>query len=238
MTNKGKKVIVFDLDETMGYFQNFGVFFYTLQNYIKQTLTFENFCNLLDLYPEILRPKIFSIFKFVLNHKEYENIDIMIYTNNQGPKEWVQFIKGYFEYKLNSKIFSKIIYAFMINGKKIEMNRTTHDKSYKDLLRTSRIPKSAKVCFIDDVYYETMEDDNLYYIHIEPYVSSLHYSTMVERLIQSNIINNLNKKYLLKNMSNAFSNIRFYKKTQDDYDMDIIIGKKILTGLQEFFYDF
>ena len=238
MTNKGKKVIVFDLDETMGYFQNFGVFFYTLQNYIKQTLTFENFCNLLDLYPEILRPKIFSIFKFVLNHKEYENIDIMIYTNNQGPKEWVQFIKGYFEYKLNSKIFSKIIYAFMINGKKIEMNRTTHVKSYKDLLRTSRIPKSAKVCFIDDVYYETMEDDNLYYIHIEPYVSSLHYSTMVERLIQSNIINNLNKKYLLKNMSNAFSNIRFYKKTQDDYDMDIIIGKKILTGLQEFFYDF
>ncbi len=238
MTNKGKKVIVFDLDETMGYFQNFGLFFYTLQNYIKQTLTFENFCNLLDLYPEILRPKIFSIFKFILNHKEYENIDIMIYTNNQGPKEWVQFIKSYFEYKLNSKIFSKIIYAFMINGKKIELNRTTHYKTYKDLLRTSRIPKSAKVCFIDDVYYETMEDDNLYYIHIEPYVSSLHYSTMVERLVKSKLITNLNEKYLLKNMSNAFSNVKFFKKNNDDYEMDIIIGKKILSGLQDFFQNF
>tara|TARA_Y100000022_G_scaffold155171_1_gene137288 strand:+ start:1529 stop:2245 length:717 start_codon:yes stop_codon:yes gene_type:complete len=238
MTNKGKKVIVFDLDETMGYFQNFGLFFYTLQNYLQQTITFEIFCNLLDLYPEILRPKIFSIFKFILNHKEYENIDIMIYTNNQGPKQWVQFIKSYFEYKLNSKIFSKIIYAFMINGKKIELNRTTHQKTYKDLLRTSKIPKSAKVCFIDDVYYETMEDDNVYYIHIEPYVSSLHYSTMVERLVKSKLITNLNEKYLLKNMSNAFSNVKFFKKNNADYEMDIIIGKKILSGLQDFFQNF
>ena len=34
----------------------------------------------------------------------------------------------------------------MINGKKIELNRSTHQKTYKDLLRTSKIPKSAKVC--------------------------------------------------------------------------------------------
>ena len=239
MTNiKGKKVIVFDLDETMGYFQNFGLFFYTLQNYLQQTLSFEFFSNLLDLYPEILRPKIFTIFKLLLDNNKNNNIEIMIYTNNQGPKQWVQFIKDYFEYKLNSKIFSKIIYAFMINGKKIELNRTTHNKTYKDLLRTSKIPKSAKVCFIDDVYYETMENDNVYYIHIEPYVSSLHYTTMIDRLIKSKLISKLNEKYILKNMSNAFSNVKYYKKTNKDYEMDIIIGKSILSGLHEFLFEF
>jgi hypothetical protein len=238
LTTHNKHVIVFDLDETLGFFQNFGLFYYTLQNYIHQPIPFQLFCDIMDLYPEILRPKIFSIIRYVLDVKKQYNVTIMIYTNNQGPKEWVQLIKQYFEYKLNQPIFSKIIYAFMINGRVIEPKRTSHDKTYKDLLRTTRLPKEAKICFIDDVYYDDMNDDNVYYLHIDPYVSSLHYTTMVERLVKSKLLGEINQKYLIKNMANAFMNVKYHRKTQKDYDMDIIIGKKIMMCLQEFFLEF
>uniref|UniRef100_A0A6C0EG65 FCP1 homology domain-containing protein n=1 Tax=viral metagenome TaxID=1070528 RepID=A0A6C0EG65_9ZZZZ len=233
-----KHVIVFDLDETLGFFQNFGLFYYTLQNYMQQPISFQLFCDMLDLYPELLRPKIFSIIKYILDVKEEYNVTIMIYTNNQGPKEWVQLIKRYFEYKLNRPIFTKIIYAFMINGRVIEPMRSTHNKTYRDLLRTTRLPKEAKICFIDDVYYDEMTDDNVYYLDIVPYVSSLHYSTMVERLVKSKLLGTINQKYLIKNIANAFINVKYHHKTQKDYEIDIIIGKTIMMCLQEFFLEF
>lgn len=236
MTNK--KAIIFDLDETMGYFQNFGIFFYTLQNYLGQTFTSDVFNKLIDLYPEILRPLIFDILKFILDNKKYHDLKIMIYTNNQGPKEWIQLIKNYFENKLKTKIFDKIIYAFMINGKKIEPARTTHQKTYKDLLKTTKIPRNTKICFIDDVYFEEMEDDNVYYINIEPYTCSLNYVTMVKRLIESKIFQNVDEKYLIKNMANAFKNIKFPAKKKEDYEIDVIISKKIIMGLEDFLLDF
>ena len=61
---------------------------------------------------------------------------------------------------------------------------------------------------------------------------------MVERLVKSKLLGTINQKYLLKNMANAFENVVFHKKTQKDYDMDIIIGKKIMMCLQEFFLEF
>jgi|TARA_B110000285_G_scaffold173659_1_gene194620 hypothetical protein len=232
-----KHVVVFDMDETLGYFQNMGIFYYTLQNYIQHQITFEIFCKLIDLYPQILRPKIFSILKYLIEVRRTTKLEIMIYTNNQGPKEWVQLIKNYFEYKLNTEIFTKIIRAFMVNGKVIEPKRTSHNKTYKDLLRTTRIPKEAKICMIDDVYYDGMENNNVYYLHIDPYVSSLHYTTMVDRLIDSKILGTLNKKHLLKNMTNAFAGVKFYEKSDKTREIDIIVGKTIQIGLQEFFQE-
>ena len=41
----------------------------------------------------------------------------MIYTNNQGPKEWTQMIKHYIETRLEYNLFDKIIGAFKIKGK-------------------------------------------------------------------------------------------------------------------------
>lgn len=233
-----KHVVVFDLDETLGYFQNIGIFYYTLKNYLQHDIPFDVFCRLVDLYPEVLRPKIFSILKYLIGVQETGNLDVMIYTNNQGPEEWVQLIVKYFEHKLNTKIFSHTIRAFMVNGKIIEPRRTTHDKTYKDLLRTTRIPKETKICMIDDIYYDGMTNDNVYYLHIDPYITSLHYTTMVDRVVSSNILGPLNPKSLVKNMSNAFANIVFYTKTTKDCEIDVIVGKQILMGIQEFFQEF
>jgi len=49
------KIVVFDLDETLGYFTELGIFWDCLKNYLKiennETLTQIDFNDMLDLFP-------------------------------------------------------------------------------------------------------------------------------------------------------------------------------------------
>ncbi len=98
------KVVVFDLDETLGYFQEFGILWNSLQIKYSNQLNFDNnlFNSLLDLYPELLRPNILNILDMIVkNQKNQKNQNIkpillMIYTNNNGGKNWVNLIIKYF----------------------------------------------------------------------------------------------------------------------------------------------
>ena len=107
---------------------------------------------------------------YIVKQRNQGNCDgIMIYTNNQGPKEWAEIISNYFSYKIGQKVFDKIIAAFMIRGKKVEPGRTSHDKSYADFINCTKLPKNTQVCFIDDVEHPEMEHKNVYYINVKPY---------------------------------------------------------------------
>ena len=61
------KIVVFDLDETLGYFTEFGIFWDSLSNYLKikekPKLNQDDFNETLDLYPEFLRPNKINILK-------------------------------------------------------------------------------------------------------------------------------------------------------------------------------
>ena len=124
------RIVVFDMDETLGYFVEFGVFWESLVAYIKsQTQEGEKpiisqdlFNQVFELYPEFMRPNILSILKYLKHKKETKHCNgIMIYTNNQGPKEWAFYIKEYYEKKINFKLFDQIICAFKVNGKQVEI---------------------------------------------------------------------------------------------------------------------
>ena len=80
------KIVVFDLDETLGSFVELGMFWDAINNTLgKQDSS--HFNEILDLYPEFLRPKIIKILKYILDRKSDGTCNkIMIYTNNQGPK--------------------------------------------------------------------------------------------------------------------------------------------------------
>ena len=78
-----KKVIVFDLDETIGHFEELGRFIDGLaalhenksfkKSYSHNAfdyITQKHFNEILDLYPEFFRPHIFSIFKDLLKLKK------------------------------------------------------------------------------------------------------------------------------------------------------------------------
>ena len=71
------KVVVFDLDETLGYYTEFGMFWDALNAFItnnktKETNTIINqdiFNKVLDLYPEFHRPNILQILNYLKQKK-------------------------------------------------------------------------------------------------------------------------------------------------------------------------
>jgi hypothetical protein len=238
------KIVVFDLDETLGYFTEFNIFWESLNKFLYETqqyqLTQNDFNYVLDLYPEFLRPNIIAI----LNYLKYKKMSqccnkIMIYTNNQGPKKWSNYLITYFENKINYKLFDQIISAFKINGKSIEICRTTHDKTYNDLIKCSKIPLNAQICFLDDVYFPEMSHKNVYYINIKPYVFDLQYSNIIKRFEESKIGNKLiQNKSLFQNKIIIYMNdynYSFLLKPKEEYVVDKILSKQIIIHLQNFF---
>lgn len=240
------KIVVFDLDETLGSFVELGIFWDCLNRYLikdpKKELLKDDFSNVLDLYPEFLRPGIIDILNYLKN-KKISNCckKLMIYTNNQGPESWAKNLINYFEQKLNHPLFDQIIAAFKINGKRVEICRSSHDKSYNDLIKCTKLPKTAEFCFIDDVYHPKMHNKNIYYINLKPYTYDLPFEQMIDRFMHSE----LGKKYLNKEDHTIFLNymnkeLKLYnyscvEKKKDDYEIDKILSKQILIYLQDFF---
>jgi hypothetical protein len=238
------KIVVFDLDETLGYFTQYSIFWSCLEKYLlennKYNLTQNDFSIILDLYPEFLRPGIMTILNYLKNKKQSNCCHkMMIYTNNTGSKTWANLILKHFEDKIKYKLFDQIIAAFKINGKQIEMCRTTHDKTHKDLIRCTKIPLNAEICYLDDVFYPEMSHKNVYYINIKPYTHDLEFDVLVDRFLKCD-----NGKKLIKNIDNfktqmmkdfKLFNFELLEKNSQEYEVDKILSKQILTHLQDFF---
>ena len=238
------KIVVFDLDETLGYFTEFGIFWDCLIYYSKfknkSSLSQSDFDNILDLYPEFLRPNIINILNYLKSKKqELCCHKMMIYTNNSGPKEWAHHIIDYFSKKITYKLFDQLISAFKINGKVVEVCRTTHNKTYNDFIKCTKLPTNAEICFLDDTFYPEMTNDNIYYINVKPYYYDLQFDYMLDKFSKSDVGKKIinNDEEFMKVMSEQ---IKLYKydcidKESKEYEVDKIIGKQIINHLQEFF---
>jgi len=241
------KIVVFDLDETLGYYSEFGMFWDAVTDFIKTTnkeIEIDQilFNRILDLFPEFLRPDIINILKYLKKKKTANHCHkLIIYTNNQGPNEWAQYIKTYFETKIKYHLFDQIIKAFKINGKQVEICRTSHTKKHADLIRCSKIPETTEICFLDDVFHPGMVNDRIYYINIKPYIYDLPFDTMINRLINSNVlgkkidqseINNM-KTHILEYLKKY--NYTYVEKTKQAQNIDKILSKKIMEHLHIFF---
>ena len=115
------KIVVFDLDETLGYFVEFGIFWdclqqFLLENKINYTFDQTEYNSFLDLYPEFLRPNIFTLLKYLMYKKKSKCCHkMLIYTNNQGPKEWCKRLISYFQSKLNFDLMVKLLKFVEVN---------------------------------------------------------------------------------------------------------------------------
>jgi hypothetical protein len=241
------KIVVFDLDETLGYFSEFSMFWDSLCHYAKTNgspnLTQKDFNNTLDLFPEFLRPNIINILKYLKQKKE-SNVchKVMIYTNNNGPKEWCQSIVNYFETKIDAKIIDQIIAAFKVNGKQIELFRTTYKKTYTDLIKCTKLPVNTEICFLDDIFHPDMVNENIYYINVKPYYYDLVFEEMLKRFLNTKLgkeyaINNNFEKIMLDHWKLYKYNYAEKEKDEKEYELDKIVGKQIITHLQIFFND-
>ena len=237
------KIIVFDLDETLGYFMELGMFWDALNEYIIEQqinlpINQSLFNKVLELFPEFLRPNILNILNYIKQKKLTKDCNkLMIYTNNQGSTEWVNYITKYFEEKINYQIFDQIISAFKIRGKRVELCRTSHSKTHSDLIKCTKIPKNTQICFLDDLFHPNMTNKNVYYINLKPYTYDLDFNEMITRFLNSNILDINNATYCRKiilTFMKSYHHIYVTKKKETQI-IDKIISKKILQHLYIFF---
>lgn len=239
------KIVVFDLDETLGYFTELGIFWDCLKNYIKIKnndihLSQSDFNDILDLFPEFIRPNIINILTYLKNKKTSKFCHkIMIYTNNQGPKEWAHNIMSYFENKIKYKLFDRIIAAFKVNGKHVEICRTTHDKTHNDFIKCTKLPLNAEICFLDDTIHSEMIKDNIYYINLKPYYYDLNFNEMIIKFKNSDcgktLITNGHDFEIIMNNEFKKYNYTCLEKNEKEYEIDKILGKQIMNHLHIFF---
>ncbi len=235
--SKQSKIVVFDLDETLGNFVELGMFCDALEKLQQRKLNDNDFFNILDIFSEFLRPNILKILKFLLEKKRKGKCSkIMIYTNNQGPQSWAKKISSYFEYKLGNLVFDQIIAAFKVKGKIVEICRTSHDKSVDDLLNCTKIPPSTQICFLDDQYHPLMEHNNVFYINVKPYIYNIKFKEMAERYFDKIGID-MNKEEFIRYIYSYMNEYNFtvIDKGEKEKKVDEIISKKIILHLEEFF---
>jgi hypothetical protein len=236
------KIVIFDLDETLGCFTQFGIFWDCLNKYFYNNITLKqnDFNNILNLYPEFIRPNIINILKYLIHKKKSMICEkIMIYTNNQGSKEWVNYIVKYFENEIKYPLFDQVISAFKQNGKILEICRTTNNKTHYDLIKCTKISKNTEICFIDDNFYPDMKNDKIYYIVLKPYYYDLKLEDMIERLTNSKLLTYFinDKTDFENNMMTYFKKYNYYFifKTNEEYEIDKILGEQIMNHLEIFF---
>lgn len=236
MKEQKENVVVFDLDETLGYFCELGIFVDSLEKVLKRKLSKPEFFEIIDMFPEFLRPDILKILKYIKLKKMKRKFKVMIYTNNQKSPEWAKDIKDYFEYKLNYKLFDQVILAFKINGVKVEPNRTSHSKSLRDFINCTKLDEPINICFIDDQSHPEMVDENIYYINMFPYSNHLNFAEMIERYLENHKaeITNPNFKSDMINEMKKY-NYKVYEKREAEKKLEVVISKQILNMIDDFF---
>ena len=234
--SKNEKIVVFDLDETLGNFVELSMFCDAISSYNKKDISDIEFFKIMDIFPEFLRPNIISILKYLMTKRKGGKCSkIMIYTNNRGPKEWSERLAKYFDKKTGGKTFNQIIAAFKVKGEIIEIGRTTNQKCVSDLIKCAHLPADTEICFLDDQYHPLMENSKVFYINVKPYIFNLSYKEMAERYLnQETTKNNTEFVDYIHNYMSKF-NFTVIEKTQEDNDIDKIISKKLMVYLEDFF---
>ena len=200
------KVVAFDVDETLGNFSQFSYFGHTLGQYFnKPDIMYRYFNDLVDLYPEIIRPNMVRILDYIRKKKNAGVCSkVMIYTNNMGPDKWVAHIRSYFENKLRAMkqsgaggglaivppLFDHTIGGFKPQNERTASasaypERTTTHKTVNEFIRCGRLPADIEICFLDDVEHPKMVDERVYYIKLQAYHSYIPFEMFVVRFLNS-----------------------------------------------------
>ena len=117
------------------------------------------------------------------------------------------------------------------------MGRTSTDKSVRDFINCTKLPKNTQIFFLDDTMHYDMQNENVVYIHIKPYSNSITFKSMIQDYYTAN-------KSKIKD-KNGFSEFiiscalkygyTLNVKTDLEYKLDGVITKKILEHLEQFF---
>ena len=150
------KNIVFDFDETIGYFEQI----IDIIKYTKKTTKSEVFA-FLNLFPLVFRTNIFDIFYYIVRLKKEKKIkSVILYSNNKNDL-FIRYVLSFIHEKVNFPLFDL----------SISLNQTHNkNKNLSDLINYSDglLNKKSSIFFIDDKEYNNMKSIK-YYIKCESY---------------------------------------------------------------------
>lgn len=232
-TEKYSKVIVLDLDETVGDFTEMIILWQIIQS--QTTMSQGDFNAFADIFPEFFRIGIFTILEYLHKKKQKgQCAHIYLYTNNRYSPEFPNLIAHYISDKLHlnheNPFFDKTICAFKLGDKIIEKDRSEHKKSHNDFIRCTMLPKSTEICFIDDYFHKKMCHDKIYYIQPLPYNHDLSPNTIATRAC-SRMPQWFSEKRALMQLLSIRENHYYIS-----YEWRCRISQKIMYYIKEFFH--
>ena len=245
-----QRVVVFDLDETLGHFHLIRLIWESIHEFIRYNnipymMNQADFNDLFDIFPQMLRPEVLSIIRFLKEEKDRGTCSgVMVYTNNKYPKEWVYLIIRYIEYKVEHKIFDNIVLAFKMNGRVQQLGRTSSDKKTSDFVACCKLPQNIEICYFDDSEYSGMVSQNVYYLKVRAYYHPFTEASIIQRVssypVWTRVLCVTHKRHLQTFIQFFIKNLRmkgyhFAEKTFLDYEMDKVTSKRIRTHLIDFF---
>jgi hypothetical protein len=161
------KTILFDLDQTLGHFEQM----VHIMNHSDLS------CHeLLTLFPEFFRPLLLDFLKGLFTYKHSGKIkSILIYSNNNN-RGFVQAVIESIHLSLGGVLFDDIITLD-------HPRRTKKQKDYHDLLwiQEGRLDHSV-LCFVDDKRHPLMNHPNVFYIQCEGYRHFIKHAQVVEKI--------------------------------------------------------
>ncbi len=162
------KNIIFDLDHTLGFFEQIIHIMNNSEFTCHEVLAF---------FPECFRPLLIDFLKSLIPYKNEGKIkSILIYSNNNNHlfvKTVIDFIHNTIGYNL----FDEIITLDH------PLRKSKH-KDYHDLLCicSGTIHEGSFICFIDDKMHPLMNTCNICYIKCEGYIHIIKHSIIIERI--------------------------------------------------------
>jgi len=207
------KNLVFDLDETIGYFEQL----IYIMNHTKKTTKNEVF-ELIDLMPECFRTNLFDIFYYIIRLKIETKIKSVILYSNNNNDLFIDYILSYIHKKLNYKLFDLSISYNHILRKKVNTksnDNLTIKKNINELILCSNglLTNESSICFIDDKEHDEMKHPKLYYIKCEPYKYTIPSSIIYKRLS---------------------INIKTFEKQRISQSIHTLISKEIIKNIRLF----
>jgi|TARA_R110001592_G_scaffold75467_3_gene228508 hypothetical protein len=220
MLDTKTRAVIFDLDDTIGHFEQFSMFKYGLDDILETNPGKKFFIKLLDVFPNIFRPGIMNVLKYLKNIKKRDkHLKVIIYTNNNGPRSWTLLIKDYLEHKINYNLFDKVITKYDTSS---AVNcRTTYQKTHSDLIKCTDLPKHAKILFLDDQEHEKMNHKNITYLKLHGYNFHIKPKIMIKKFLKSKLGKIIPKKEHVK-----FSKYIYGVLTSEK---DFIVSKTIIS---------
>ena len=174
------KNVVFDFDETIGYFEQI----IEIIKHTKKTSKIEVF-ELFKSFPLVFRTNIFDIFYYIVRLKKEKKIKSVILYSNNNNDVFIDYVLSFIHQTLNYTLFDL----------SISLNQTHNkNKNLSDLLNYSNglLNNKSSIFFIDDKEYNDMKMIK-YYIKCESY-KYVYPNSMIQSKLNLNVNINFNDK--------------------------------------------